>query len=1175
MQLLLKDCLNLHDEPGSDFSELDYTLFDYVINSIERDDEGRLIAPALWDSNVEHLLARNFDLARKILKSTVKKLQKIGDALRQYDAVINEQLKDGIICRVDDINEFLRTNPDAAFMPHSGVIREDSETTKLRVVFLSNLSEKAQGISHNAISHPGPNLNHSLFHSLLLLRFSNYLLTFDLCKAFLQIRVRERDSHKLLFLWYKDPLKGDFTPVCYRFLRLGFGLRFSPFVLLSCLWFILMRNNESDSENLRRIKKVFYALTYMDNISFTADDPKEVEFAYQKSFEIFNAYKFDLQKFYTNCGQLQSGIDTYLEEDSPQVVDLLGLKWNRSSDTFACAKFSLDSSANTKRKILSSVNSVFDLCGIVLPIMNRAKFFLHGLQLQEDLGWDDVLNNDQIREWQCICKQIEHSANLKITRSFGSRDSTYNLIACSDASKDALGCCFYLWDAERDVCTFLAGKNRMIDRNLRTKSIPVLELLALTWATEVSMSLYRFLVKTICPIKINSIIIYCDSSISLCWIRSKISRTSKIERKAVLVNNKLNKIVEETKTHSVVFRHLEGKHNPADCLTRSISAAVLNRSNYHAGPSLRDPNGSIDEIHVPYLCSADLSVFSVQTEILQFQPVINIDRYSSFKRATQVMNFVFKFVQIRVYERNPDKYKHLYKGVNTYMKAQRYLIKAAQQQAYPKVLDFFRGKVSKCEPIITQLNLFLDRNGIIRVKSKLGKLESETYTLTPILLSKSCQLTEAVIEDLHLEMKHGQIYKLLAALRKEFYVPKAYSLVKLKTKNCVMCRQLYGRGMTFNINNYPNFRINPSKRPFSTIMIDSIGPYHVQEGNSTVKNYLLLLTCMFTRGINLIVCRSLSSEEFLHALQLHILEYGIMETVVSDNQPSFVNGMSCLANILGSVEIKNFLKVHNIKKFSFEPYPSGASYLGGAVESLVKQVKNVLYTSIAKNKVTSHQFLFLAAEAKALVNKRIIGFKSSLTNELASSSVPFALTPELLLKGYEVPSFNILGSDKDDEKWEPPDSSSDALFDYFKQLNDIRNKIQRSYETEFLKSLEWQAVNKPNRYKARNQSHLAIGDLVAIKAKLLKPFYYPRGVVTNIEYNDINEVKAVTVRKANGESLRRHPSDIIILMHSAVSLETDVNQQNQEDEPWEQKPQRMAKTRCILENKNLALHDLV
>ena len=203
------------------------------------------------------------------------------------------------------------------------------------------------------------------------MRFSKYLLTFDLQKAFLQIRVRESDSRKLLFLWFKDALNGDFTPICYRFLRLGFGLRFSPSVLLSCLWYILMREDDSDSELIKEIKRTFYALTYMDNISFTADDPKEIEFAYTASFHIFNSYKFELQKFYTNFPELQASIDANLKEDSHRVCDLLGLRWDRNSDTLGCALCNLDSKANSKRKVLSSVNSVFDLCGFLLPLMNK------------------------------------------------------------------------------------------------------------------------------------------------------------------------------------------------------------------------------------------------------------------------------------------------------------------------------------------------------------------------------------------------------------------------------------------------------------------------------------------------------------------------------------------------------------------------------------------------------------------------------------------------------------------------------------------------------------------------------------------------------------------------------------------------------------------------------------
>ena len=132
----------------------------------------------------------------------------------------------------------------------------------------------------------------------------------------------------------------------------------------------------------------------------------------------------------------------------------------------------------------------------------------------------------------------------------------------------------------------------------------------------------------------------------------------------------------------------------------------------------------------------------------------------------------------------------------------------------------------------------------------------------------------------------------------------------------------------------------------------------------------------------------------------------------------------------------------------------------------MKQVKNVLYVSISKNKVTSSQFSFLVAEAKALVNKSVTGFKRSLTNEVDGLQVPFALTPEILIKGYEVPSFNILSlgneSTSTDQTWVPGNCSEDDLFHYFQDLNSLRRKLQALYEGEFFRALKWQAVNIPD-----------------------------------------------------------------------------------------------------------------
>ena len=64
--------------------------------------------------------------------------------------------------------------------------------------------------------------------------------------------VRPEDTNKLLFLWYSDALKEAKSLIAYRFLRLPFGLRFSPFVLMIALYIILL---ESDSNvELRNFK---------------------------------------------------------------------------------------------------------------------------------------------------------------------------------------------------------------------------------------------------------------------------------------------------------------------------------------------------------------------------------------------------------------------------------------------------------------------------------------------------------------------------------------------------------------------------------------------------------------------------------------------------------------------------------------------------------------------------------------------------------------------------------------------------------------------------------------------------------------------------------------------------------------------------------------------------------
>ena len=402
---MLNKCLNLNDEPSEECSDQDKSLFNYSIENIERDESGRVIVPALWDRELEHLLAKNFDLANRVLQSTLRKFKNRPEALHQYDEVIGDQIREDIVEEIPDLEAFLLENPTASFLPHSAVMRESSSTTKCRVVFLSNLCEPG-GMSHNEISFPGANLNQSLFTSLLLLRFDKYLLSFDLCKAFLMIKLRPEDSMKLLFLWFRDVQGGNYEVIALRFLRLGFGLRFSPSILVSVLYYILMVNVDKNDEDLCAVARRFYSMLYMDNVSYSSSKVEDIRYAFRKSFEIFNAYGFDLQKFLTNVPSIQDEADKESGEVTPSGVDLFGMIWERSSDHLLCRRLALNPDANTKRKILQTLNAQFDPMGLYLPLLNRAKFFLHALQLDGDIGWDTNIGPDRCREWERICKQL-------------------------------------------------------------------------------------------------------------------------------------------------------------------------------------------------------------------------------------------------------------------------------------------------------------------------------------------------------------------------------------------------------------------------------------------------------------------------------------------------------------------------------------------------------------------------------------------------------------------------------------------------------------------------------------------------------------------------------------------------------------------------------------------------
>ena len=88
-------------------------------------------------------------------------------------------------------------------MPHRAVLREDRETTKVRIVF--DASAKYQNeLSLNDILNRGPCLLPYIFDILIRFRLKKVRVAADIRKvfAFLQIAIDKNDRDYLRMIWF-------------------------------------------------------------------------------------------------------------------------------------------------------------------------------------------------------------------------------------------------------------------------------------------------------------------------------------------------------------------------------------------------------------------------------------------------------------------------------------------------------------------------------------------------------------------------------------------------------------------------------------------------------------------------------------------------------------------------------------------------------------------------------------------------------------------------------------------------------------------------------------------------------------------------------------------------------------------------------------------------------------
>ena len=401
----------------------------------------------------------------------------------------------------------------------------------------------------------------------------------DIEKAFLQIGLNPIDRDVTRFLWITDPSnpKTDSNLSIYRFARVPFGLKSSPFLLSATL-------NRHLDQSHTDVANMIKNNIYVDNVILSVSTPEAGLDLYVKAKNLFKKASINLREWTSNSKELLKTIpkDDQLTQEK---VKILGLIWDVEQDLIyiqgiKCQIENSDNSRNiTKRIILKMVASIFDPLGLLCPTTLKAKLFIQQLW-KEKYGWDERISTSLQNEWTKIMEEFLNLSSYSMPRYIG--DSipnrvNYSLAGFCDASALAYATSIYLLVSTQNGITvnLIFSKSRLAPVK-RQISIPRLELMGFV----IGLRCMNF-VATELNLTLEQRVLWTDSQCVLGWITSLKPLPSFVA----------NRIKEIRSSKGVSFRYIEGIQNPADVCTRGTSLFKLrsNRLWWHVPEWLQTP----------------------------------------------------------------------------------------------------------------------------------------------------------------------------------------------------------------------------------------------------------------------------------------------------------------------------------------------------------------------------------------------------------------------------------------------------------------------------------------------------------------------------------------------------------------------------------------------------------
>lgn len=956
------------------------------------------------------------------------------------------------------------------FLPHHAVLK--SPGGKIRVVF-DGSAPTTSGVSLNQCLHTGPKLHRDIGDILTGFRRHAIVFVADIRQMFRQTVIHRDDRRFQMILWREHP---DDPMVVYELRVNTYGLRSSPFIAIRSL----LELAERERIRFPRASTILKEDVYVDDCCTGAASVEEALVLRDELIGIMKAGGYELRKWLSNSPRLltdlpeehQQDPHIFQNADNPDMLAVLGVQYRPVQDVFTYQVDLQTPKSWCKRSVLSTVARTYDPNGWISPVIFWAKCFLQKLWAAQ-LSWDEPLHGELLLEWLEFVSSLPAINRVSLPRRFlPSGEYQASLHGFCDASERGYAAVVYLRSVDVAGNVFVSpvlAKSKVAPIRSRM-TIPKLEL---SGATLLARLLNHVVATLGRSLELTDVFAWTDSQIVLCWLRASVHTLE------VFVANRVSQI--QASLAKLIWRHVPGELNPADCASRGCLAPEIIEHPLWWGPNWLDGRactwpGSPISSDQPVIGFISLPVVESES---QFDPNVLLNRYSSLDKLLNVTAWIKRW---RHNVKN-SKNKVISPFITSHERSEALLgwIRVVQGVSFTSELKIIKEGRAKLKGAIVRLNPFIDQTGLLRVGGRLRNANLSHGARHPLLLPKDGHLVRLLAMDRHIKNSHSGCNALVAILQREFWILSARRLVRGVIFRCMSCYRLKASTMQPQMGDLPVDRVSES-RPFTSVGTDFAGPFLVKSSQlrnaKSVKAYLCVFVCLATKATHLEVVSALTTEAFVAALSRFVSRRGVPTLIRSDNGTNFQGTNNYLRDVYKFLEDQKCYLGHAmaLRGITWRFDPPVCPHWGGIFEAVVKSAKTHLRRVIGETILTFEELTTVFAKVEAVLNSRPLCPLSSDPNDLE------ALTPGHLLIGQPLAALP-------EYPWRDVPINRLSRFQLLQQLTQsFWNRWHLEYLHTLQQRVKWTDKTNPPK----------VGDLVLIKDANLPPLCWRRGRIVKL-----------------------------------------------------------------------------